>query len=84
MGNIHIRYTSNSWRNGSRSLIQPLVWWRHEGIKRGFYAHQVPADGAIKCLACGANDWTDNGQYMNQYECACCGAFVTTEPKNDG
>lgn len=32
---------------------------------------------------CGANDWTDNGRRMNEYECACCGEFVLTEPKQE-
>jgi DNA-directed RNA polymerase subunit RPC12/RpoP len=66
-----------------RTYTQPLVWWRHEGINNGFYASQIPADGAVKCLACNSNNWTDNGEHMNQYECATCGAFITTEPKND-
>ena len=30
----------------------------------------------IKCK-CGANDWTDNGRSINEYECGCCGQFIT-------
>tara|TARA_R110000772_G_scaffold245181_3_gene358593 strand:+ start:981 stop:1241 length:261 start_codon:yes stop_codon:yes gene_type:complete len=26
---------------------------------------------------CGANDWTDNGRSINEYECNCCGQFIT-------
>ena len=28
-----------------------------------------------KCM-CGANDWSDNGRSINEYECNCCGQFI--------
>lgn len=30
----------------------------------------------LKCK-CSANNWTDNGEFTNEYECASCGQFVT-------
>ncbi|QXL90507.1 hypothetical protein [Salmonella phage NINP13076] len=32
---------------------------------------------------CGANNWTDNGRSINEYECGCCGEFILTEPKQE-
>ena len=29
----------------------------------------------LKCL-CGGNDWNDNGRFVNEHECSCCGEFV--------
>ncbi|MBD2811877.1 hypothetical protein ID853_13510 [Xenorhabdus sp. Vera] len=29
----------------------------------------------IACL-CGANDWSDNGRFINEYECDDCGQFI--------
>jgi hypothetical protein len=38
----------------------------------------------LKCL-CGADDWSDNGRFMHEYECICCGQYVSAyeyrEPK---
>lgn len=79
MGNNCVKYT----RHNGKVYRQPINWWRHDGINRGFNACDIPADGSIKCLACGANDWTENGESINQYECACCGASLTVEPRND-
>lgn len=29
----------------------------------------------LKCK-CGSFDWTDNGRFINEYECNCCGKFT--------
>lgn len=36
-------------------------------------------EGKIRILKCkcGANNWTDNGENINDYECDCCGQFIT-------
>jgi hypothetical protein len=34
----------------------------------------------LKCK-CGANDWSDNGNYINEYECNCCGQFIEVYEK---
>lgn len=39
-------------------------------------------EGKIRVLLCkcGSNNWTDNGRNINEYECDCCGQFVTAYP----
>lgn len=39
-------------------------------------------EAEVKCLHCGANNWTENGRTINEYECGCCGSFILVEPKN--
>jgi hypothetical protein len=36
----------------------------------------------LKCK-CGANNWTDNGRFINEYECDCCGQFITVSQYNN-
>ena len=40
-------------------------------------------EGKIRVLKCkcGANDWGDNGRFINEYECNCCGQFVEVYEK---
>lgn len=82
---IGIRYTTSPGWNGEQIRVQPLNGWRFNGGKdTGWISVSGLPDnlnGEIKCAECHANNWTDNGETMNQYECDCCGAFVTTEPK---
>lgn len=33
----------------------------------------------LKCI-CGSDDWTDNGRFMHEYECAGCGQYVEAYP----
>lgn len=41
--------------------------------------------GKIRVLLCkcGANNWTDNGRFINEYECDCCGKFVEVYEKKE-
>lgn len=80
---IAVRYT----KYDGQVEYQKVNWFRHEGFGvAGTTAKDIPEDGyafaTIKCRKCGGNDWTDNGEYINQYECACCGSYLTVEPKN--
>lgn len=45
---------------------------------------EIP-EGKIRVLKCrcGANDWNDNGNYINEYECNCCGQFVEVYEKKE-
>ncbi len=47
-------------------------------------ATDIPRPGSyeIRCNKCKSNDWTENGRFINEYECGCCGAFISVEPKN--
>ena len=50
-------------------------------------AHDKEApDGRVflQYCPCGANDWTDNGRFINEYECNCCGQYIETIPHLEG
>lgn len=80
---VAVRYTNHS----GKIKYQTVNWFRHDGFNQaGTNVDSLTEDNyafaTIKCRACGANDWTENGESINQYECSCCGAFVTVEPGN--
>lgn len=53
-------------------------------VGNGPWVTCFPQPQQMKAICpCGADDWTDNGRTMNEYECACCGEFILTEPKQE-
>lgn len=82
-GRVSIRYRTSPGWNGEKTIIQPINGFQFDGFVQWVDVAKLKETnvGLLKCIACGSNDWTDNGRYMNEYECACCGAFVSTEPK---
>lgn len=77
---IHILYR-NHFNNTYR---QAIAGFSFDGINGWMDVYRMPAGtkGSIRCIKCNANDWTENGRSINEYECGCCGAFITVEPKN--
>lgn len=47
--------------------------WR---TKFGYIALKSPKQFRILLCKCGADDWGDNGRFINEYECQSCGAFM--------
>lgn len=47
-----------------------------------FGVREIP-EGKIRILKCkcGCNNWTDNGRFINEYECGSCGQFVEAYEK---
>lgn len=43
----------------------------------------IPRSGRfeIRCNKCKSNDWTENGRFVNEYECAGCGNYIQVEHK---
>lgn len=76
MAGAVIRYESYSSSN-CRQLISGFSF---EG-KPWATVQEAPNQVRVLCI-CGADNWTDNGRTMNEYECACCGEYILTEPKN--
>lgn len=80
---LHFRYEiSPSERSTTKRLVN-YTFDHHSEVK----AHDREApEGRIfllKCL-CGSNNWTENGRFMNEYECASCGQFVQALFTNHG
>lgn len=74
MKGLHIRYLSLgrpiTMRVGSLAYDGELYQQAHD---------HDPGEGKIfrlKCR-CGADNWTDNGRDVNEFECDSCGQFVT-------
>lgn len=75
---IYIRYTDMAGfcrrLEVSGFRYEEMKWWVEVGkLSYG-------SVGEIKCLHCMANNWTENGRTMNEYECGCCGGFIVVEP----
>lgn len=75
---VFIRYTPQS----SNEKRQQIAGFRYEGMSQWNEVNKFRegTNGEIKCLECGANNWTENGRSINEYECGSCGAFISVEP----
>ncbi|HBX1867347.1 hypothetical protein [Klebsiella pneumoniae] len=80
MNQIFIRYENY---DGS-STRQEIAGFQFDGMRTWVDVGKLRDGhrGEIKCVRCGANNWTDNGRSINEYECGCCGSFITVEPKS--
>ena len=75
MADMVIRYDSYS-RSNERQRIAGFSIGNSPWATCGEYPKQMK----VFCT-CGADNWTDNGRTMNEYECGCCGEFILTQPK---
>lgn len=73
---LYFRYTAYT---GRRHTVK-VVAFNFDG---GTYVQEfppvtIPADKirVLRCT-CGANNWTDDGRYINDYCCGSCGSYVT-------
>lgn len=73
---LYFRYTAYT---GRRHTVK-VVAFNFDG---GTYVQEfppvtIPADKirVLRCT-CGANNWTDDGRYINDYCCGSCGTYVT-------
>ncbi len=73
---LYFRYTAYT---GRRHTVK-VVAFNFDG---GAYVQEfppvtIPADKirVLRCT-CGANNWTDDGRYINDYCCGSCGTYVT-------
>lgn len=75
---IFIRYTAQI---GSEKR-QQVAGFCYDGTRQWNEVNKLRGgtNGEIKCLDCGANNWTENGRSINEYECDSCGSFVLVEP----
>lgn len=78
MNGVSIKY--RAYWGGTRK--QPLAGFS-VGNKPWVNVRENYEKPLLVICTCGANDWTDNGRSMNEYECGCCGEFVLTEPKQE-
>ena len=87
MAKIFLRYPTECVNNSGRMVIRydahEVAGYRFDG-EQWVNAGDIPRSGdyEIRCKKCKANDWTENGRFINEYECGCCGAFVSVEPMN--
>ena len=71
---IHLLYESNDYNT---CLVRVLSYcfdgmiWKKSHSKKA----EIGKAFTLKCL-CGANDWTENGRFISEFECNCCGQFV--------
>lgn len=42
----------------------------------GYVPLNKPSQFRTLLCKCGADDWSDNGRFINEYECQSCGAFM--------
>lgn len=80
MGKIFIRYESSH----GPDVRQEVAGFCFDGATQWIHAKDFSEriHGEVKCHTCDANNWTENGRSINEYECGCCGSFVTVEPIN--
>lgn len=80
MSRVFIRYESH-YRPDVKQEVAGFIF---DGKDRWVNVSSLPhgTSGELLCQKCGANNWTENGRSINEYECGCCGAFVTVEPIN--
>lgn len=91
MGNkevyLHFMYSDN-WENPKRFVVDEFSFDGGNTTKSRPFNIPEPPQGKIRILKCpcGGNSWSENGRYMHEYECDCCGQFVEvypfTQPKN--
>lgn len=72
---LSIRYNSYSSNNERQEIAGFSI-----GSRPWQTSPETDKPLVILCT-CGANNWTDNGRTMNEYECDCCGEYILTEPK---
>lgn len=78
MSGVSIEY--RTYWGGTRK--QPLAGFA-VGSKPWVTVREDHEKPLLVVCPCGANNWTENGRWMNEYECDCCGEFVLTEPKQE-
>lgn len=78
MKGVSIKY--ETYWGGTRK--QPLAGFS-VGNKPWIVCEEKYEKPLVVLCSCGANNWTENGRTINEYECACCGEFVLTEPKQE-
>ena len=50
---------------------------------KDFRMHKVTGNQFVKLFCtCGACDFDDQGRYMHEYQCNCCGKYVTVYRRN--
>ncbi|EAN2727779.1 hypothetical protein FX356_00650 [Salmonella enterica] len=88
MARIFLRYPTECVNDAGRMVIRyaphEIAEFRFDG-GQWVSATDIarPGNYEIRCNKCQSNDWTENGRFINEYECGCCGAFITVEPKNE-
>lgn len=80
---LHFRYSEGITES---EVVKRLVEYSFDS-QRPVTAHDEAAPNGkvylLKCL-CGSNHWSDNGRFINEYECSCCGQFVEVRFTNHG
>lgn len=87
MAKVFIRYPTE-WVNDAGRMVTRYA--QHEVNGYSFDGCQwvnvcdIPKEGRfeIRCNRCKGNDWTENGRFINEFECASCGNFIQVEPRN--
>lgn len=79
MEGLYIKYTSAYGDNKMR-----ISGYQFEGGCHVNAHSKVAGEGRIFTLRCKckANDWSDNGRHIHEYECNCCGQFVEAYAKD--
>lgn len=82
---VYLKYTADGADSGAvaRTFDKKLRvgGFRFEGeaqwrTRFGYVPLSKPSQFRTLLCKCGANNWSDNGRFINEYECQCCGAFV--------
>lgn len=77
---LYITIQGTTYRSQSTFRISGF---RFDGDSRAIEANHGEAPEGKKftlLCKCGANDWTDDGRDINEYQCNCCGQFVDAYP----
>lgn len=81
---VYLKYLSNGHPHRLRVgafRFEGETQWRS---KFGYVHLRKPSQFRTLLCKCGGNDWSDNGRFINEYECQSCGAFMeATEWRDD-
>ncbi|ANM46601.1 hypothetical protein BI036_gp091 [Morganella phage vB_MmoM_MP1] len=85
MKEVHLYFKYNDVWSQDIFIVGEYQFENRKSVSRPFNLVD-PGPGKriiLKCL-CGANDWTDNGRFLHEYECGCCGQFIEVFPYTGG
>ena len=82
----YARQTFGSFRTVEKFLVDSFCFdgepmeFHHSNFK----PKEVVGNQFIKLFCrCGACDFNDNGRWMHEYQCNCCGKYITVYRRNE-